>query len=74
MQQDVADQLTGVGVAQAVLGAPVDELAHHYGFNPHVGLLRGWALALPAAAVWWLLVRPATLPRPGAARRRRRAG
>ena len=59
--------LAAVVLAQAVLGAPVDELAHHYGFNPHVGLLRGWALALPAAAVWWLLIRPATLPRPGAA-------
>ena len=33
-------------------------LAHHYGFDPHVGLLRGWALALPAAAVW-RLTRPA---------------
>ena len=39
---------------QALFGVPVDELAHHYGFDPHVGLLRGWALALPAAAVWWL--------------------
>ena len=61
-------------LAQAVLGAPVDELAHHYGFDPHVGLLRGWALALPAAAVWWLLIRPATLAQgaaahPGAAAR-----
>ena len=33
---------------------PFDEIAHHCGFDPHVGLLRGWALALPAAAVWWL--------------------
>ena len=49
--------LAGLGavvVAQAVLGVPVDELAHHYGFDPHVGLLRGWALALPAVAVWCL--------------------
>ena len=50
--------LGGVVLAQAALGVPVDELAHHYGFDPHVGLLRGWALALPAAAVW-RLTRPA---------------
>ena len=50
--------LGGVVVVQALFGVPVDELAHHYGFDPHVGLLRGWALALPAAAVWWL-TRPA---------------
>ena len=52
--------LGGVVLVQAVLGVPVDELAHHYGFDPHVGLLRGWTLALPAAAAWWLLVLPAT--------------
>ena len=45
---------------EAAFGVPVDELARHYGFNPHVGLLRGWALALPAAAVWWL-TRPEAL-------------
>ena len=50
--------LGGVVLVQAALGVPVDELAHHYGFDPHVGLLRGWALALPAAAVW-RLTRPA---------------
>ena len=50
--------LCGVVLVQAALGVPVDELAHHYGFDPHVGLLRGWALALPAAAVW-CLTRPA---------------
>ena len=53
--------LAGLGavvLVQAAVGVPVDELAHHYGFDPHVGLLRGWALALPAAAVWWL-TRPA---------------
>ena len=44
--------LGGIVLVQAAFGVPVDELAHHYGFNPHVGLLRGWALALPAAAVW----------------------
>ena len=52
--------LGGVVLAQAVLGVPVDELAHHYGFDPHVGLLRGWALVLPAAAAWWLFVLPAS--------------
>ena len=46
--------LGAVVVAQGALGLPVGELAHHYGFDPHVGLIRGWALVLPAAAVWWL--------------------
>ena len=46
--------LGGVVLAQGVLGVPVGELAHHYDFDPHVGLIRGWALVLPAAAVWWL--------------------
>ena len=46
--------LAGVILAQAAFGLPVAELAHHYGFDPHVGLIRGWALVLPAAAVWWL--------------------
>ena len=50
--------LGGIVLVQAAFGVPVDELAHHYGFDPHVGLLRGWALALPAAAIWWL-TRPA---------------
>ena len=50
--------VAGVVLVQAAFGVPVDELAHHYGFDPHVGLLRGWALALPAVAVWWL-TRPA---------------
>ena len=45
-------------VQEKVLGVLVGELAYHYGFNPHVGLIRGWALVLPAAAVWWL-ARPA---------------
>ena len=54
--------LGGVVLVQALFGVPVGELAHHYGFDPHVGLLRGWALALPAAVVWnrvWWLGRPA---------------
>ena len=46
--------LGAVVVAQGALGLPVGELAQHYGFDPHVGLIRGWALVLPAAAVWWL--------------------
>ena len=68
--------LGGVVLVQAALGVPVGELAHHYGFDPHAGLLRGWALALPAAAVWWLTrpaspevivtrVRPRALPQAG---------
>ena len=47
----------GIGVlalAQAALTPPVGELAHHYGFDPHVGLIRGWALAAPAALAWRL--------------------
>ena len=52
--------LGGVVLVQAGFGVPVDELAHHYGFDPHVGLLRGWALVLPALAVWWL-ARPAPI-------------
>ena len=50
--------LGALAVTQAVLAIPVGELAHHYGFDPHVGLIRGWALALPTAAVW-CLIRPA---------------
>ena len=42
--------LGGVVLIQALLGVQVDELAGHYGFDPHIELLRGWALALPAAA------------------------
>ena len=47
----------GLGVlafAQAMLTVPVGELAHHYSFNPHVGLIRGWTLAAPTVLVWWL--------------------
>ena len=49
--------LAALAVAQAVLTIPVGELAHHYGFDPHAGLIRGWALAAPVGAVW-LLRRP----------------
>ena len=45
--------LGALAVTQAVLTIPVGELAHHYGFDPHAGLIRGWALVLPTAAVWW---------------------
>ena len=44
--------LVGLVLAQEAFGVPVDERAHHYGFDPQVGLLLcGWALVLPAA-VW----------------------
>ena len=49
----------GVVLVQAVFGLPVDEFAHDYGLDPHVGLLRGGALALPSAAVWLAETRPA---------------
>ncbi|MDE0194850.1 MAG: hypothetical protein OXP08_04815 [bacterium] len=46
--------LGALAVTQAVLTIPVGELAHHYGFDPHAGLIRGWALAAPVALVWLL--------------------
>ncbi len=46
--------LGALAVTQAMLTIPVGELAHHYGFNPHAGLIRGWALAAPVALVWLL--------------------
>ena len=55
--------LVVLATAQAVLTIPVGALAHHYGFDPHAGLIRGWALAAPVGLVW-LLRRPA--PRPSA--------
>ena len=57
--------LGALALAQAALGAAVGELARHYGFNPHVGLIRGWALAAPLALIW-LLGRPVR-PSAGAA-------
>ena len=39
--------LGALALAQALLAVPVGELAHHYGFNPHAGLIRGWALGCP---------------------------
>ena len=56
--------LLGLGilaVTQAVLAIPVGELAQHYGFNPHAGLIRGWALAAPVGLIW-LLRRPRQAP------------
>lgn len=53
--------LATLAVTQAVLTIPVGELAHHYGFDPHAGLIRGWALAAPVAMVW-LLRASAPLP------------
>ena len=46
--------LGGVVRVQAVFGVPVEEIAHDYSFDPHVGLLRVWGLPLPAVAVWFL--------------------
>ena len=46
--------LGALALTQAVLTIPVGELAHHYGFDPHAGLIRGWALAAPVALVWLL--------------------
>ena len=49
--------LGALALTQAVLTIPVGELARHYGFDPHAGLIRGWALAAPVGLVW-LLRRP----------------
>ena len=46
--------LGALALAQAVLAIPVGEFAWHYGFNPHAGLIRGWALAAPVGLVWLL--------------------
>ena len=40
--------------SQVLIAVPVGELAHHYGFDPHVGLIRASAIALPVAVVWRL--------------------
>ena len=66
----------GLGVLaalQLVLALLVGELAQHYGFDPHIGLIRAWAIALPAALVWrlaptaWLATAepPHSAPPPG---------
>ena len=70
--------LAGMGLLallQAVLLLTLSELAFHFGLDPHVGLIRAWAIAAPLAMVW-LLWRPAAtgqtpplpttpLPQPG---------
>ena len=53
--------LGALAVTQAMLTIPVGELAHHYGFDPHAGLIRGWALAAPVVLIW-LLRGPAPSP------------
>ena len=53
--------LGALALAQAVLTIPVGELAQHYGFDPHAGLIRGWALAAPVGLVW-LLRHPSRVP------------
>ena len=50
--------LGALALTQALLTIPVGELAARYGFDPHAGLIRGWALGAPVALVW-LLRRPA---------------
>lgn len=60
-----------LALTQAALTLPVGELAYHYGFDPHVGLIRGWGLAAPVAIVWHLHCRvqgPNRAPAPLGAR------
>ena len=68
--------LGGVVLVQAVAGVPVGELAHHCGFDPHAGLLRGGASALPTVAVRWLTgpPRPAVIVTPARPRALPQAG
>lgn len=57
--------LAGIGLLallQAVLLLPLGELAVHFGLDPHVGLIRTWAIAAPLGMVW-LLWRPAAAGR-----------
>ena len=59
--------LAGLALVQAAAGVAVGELARHAGFDPHVGLIRAWAIALPVATVWMLGPRtkaPARAPAP----------
>ena len=46
--------LGALALTQALLAIPVGELAAHYGFDPHAGLIRGWALGAPVALIWLL--------------------
>ena len=62
--------LAGLALVQAAVGVAAGELARHAGFDPHVGLIRAWAIALPAATVWALGPRiksPARAPAPAGA-------
>ena len=57
--------LAGIGLLallQALLLLSLGELAFRYGLDPHVGLIRTWAIAAPLGMVW-LLWRPATAGR-----------
>ena len=57
--------LAGIGLLallQALLLLPLGELAVHFGLDPHVGLIRTWAIAAPLGMVW-LLWRPAAAAR-----------
>ena len=57
--------LAGFGLLallQLVLLPPLGELAVHFGLDPHIGLIRTWAIAAPLGMVW-LLWRPAAAGR-----------
>ena len=57
--------LAGIGLLallQAMLLLPLGELAFHFGLDPHVGLIRTWAIVAPLGMVW-LLWRPAAAGR-----------
>ena len=57
--------LAGIGLMallQALLLLSLGELALRFGLDPHVGLIRAWAIAAPLAMVW-LLWRPAAAGR-----------
>ena len=59
--------LAGLALVQATLGVAVGELAWHNAFDPHVGLIRAWAIALPLALLW-ALAPPAPQPASAPAR------
>ena len=53
--------LAGIGLLallQALLLLPLGELASHFGLDPHIGIIRAWALAAPVGMVWLLWWRP----------------
>ena len=53
--------LGALAAAQAALALSVGELAHHFGFDPHVSLIRAWTVVVPVALVW-ILARPEGAP------------